>query len=173
MARANRLEEGGDAALGSGLAEGERAVGDERERSSGLSTEGALKLIVDTGPLVALLDRRDRLHSWALETFERLSPPFLTCEAVLTEASHFLDDSSALRAAWLAGELAVDFDCEKHRERVCALMRRYAPMDFADACLVAMAEIHHPATVVTIDRKDFSRYRTHGRNRLRTVMPGQ
>lgn len=89
----------------------------------------------------------------------------------MTEASHFLNDSTALRAAWLAGELVVDFDSEKHRDRICALIQKYAPMDFADACLVVMAEIHHPATVVTIDRKDFSRYRTHGRNRLRTMMP--
>jgi uncharacterized protein len=130
-----------------------------------------LKLIVDTGPLVALLDKRDSLHNWAVETFENLSPPFLTCEAVMTEASHFLNDSRALRAAWLAGELIVDFDGAKHRDRICAIVDKYAPMDFADGCLVVMAELHHPATVLTIDRKDFSRYRTHGRNRLRTVMP--
>jgi uncharacterized protein len=86
-----------------------------------------LKLIVDTGPLVALLDRRDGLHRWAVETFEGLSPPFLTCEAVMTEAAHFLNDSSALSAAWLAGELVVDFDSEKHRERVCALIEKYPP----------------------------------------------
>lgn len=171
MARAHRFEAGGDAPLGSWLSERARSVSDQRKRSSDISTERSLRLIVDTGPLVALLDKRDSLHGWAVETFESLSPPFLTCEAVMTEASHFLNDSSALRAAWLAGELVVDFDSEAHRHRVCALVEKYAPMDFADACLVVMAEIHHPATVVTIDRKDFSRYRTHGRNRLRTVMP--
>lgn len=51
-----------------------------------------------------------------------------------------------------AGELIVDFDSEKHRERICELIERYAPMEFADACLFVMAEVHHPATVVTIDR---------------------
>ncbi|MFZ5469140.1 MAG: type II toxin-antitoxin system VapC family toxin [Myxococcota bacterium] len=130
-----------------------------------------MKLIVDTGPLVALLDRRDPLHAWAQETFEELAPPYLTCDAVLTEASHFLGDSTALRAAWLAGELVVEFDSRKHRERICALMERYQPMDFADACIVVMAELHHSASIITIDRKDFSRYRIHGRNALRTVMP--
>lgn len=130
-----------------------------------------MKLIVDTGPLVALLDARDPLHAWAVSVFEELAPPYLTCEAVLTEASHFLGDSKALRAAWRAGELVIHLDSGKHRDRICTLIDRYQPMDFADACLVAMAELHHPATVITIDRKDFSRYRIRGRNALRTVMP--
>ncbi|MFZ5469134.1 MAG: type II toxin-antitoxin system VapC family toxin [Myxococcota bacterium] len=86
-----------------------------------------MKLIVDTGPLVALLDRRDPLHTWAKEIFEELAPPYLTCDAVLTEASHFVGDSTALSAAWRAGELVVEFESRKHRERICALMERYEP----------------------------------------------
>lgn len=130
-----------------------------------------MKIVVDTGPLVALLDRSDPHHPWARATFEELAPPYLVCDAVLTEAMHFLGDSSALRAAWSAGELSVALDTEARRARICELMHRYAPMDFADACVVAMAEIHHPATVVTIDRKDFARYRIFGRNTIRTRMP--
>ena len=130
-----------------------------------------MKLIVDTGPLVALLDRNDRHHRWAVETFEELPIPYLVCDAVLTEASHFLRDSKALRAAWRAGELAIGLDSSKHRDRICALIDKFAPMDFADACVVIMAEVHDPATVVTIDRRDFSRYRIYGRNTIRTIMP--
>lgn len=130
-----------------------------------------MKLIVDTGPLVALLDRTDPFHRWAVETFEELATPYLVCDAVLTEASHFLGDSTALRAAWRAGELVVGLDSHQHRERICGLIEKYAPMDFADACVVTMAEIHHPATVVTIDRRDFARYRIRGRNTIRTLMP--
>ena len=132
-----------------------------------------MKLIVDTGPLVALLDRKDPHHRWALEAFEELATPYLTCDAVLTEASHFLGDSAALRAAWKAGELVIAFDAQKHRERICALIDKYEPMDFADACVVVMAELHHPATVLTIDRRDFARYRIHGRNAIRTIMPAR
>lgn len=44
-------------------------------------------------------------------------------------------------------------------------------MDFADACVVTMAEVLHPTTVVTIDRKDFARYRVFGRSPIRTLMP--
>jgi uncharacterized protein len=130
-----------------------------------------MKLVVDTGPLVALLDRSDPHHRWALETFESLAPPYFVCDAVLTEASHFLGDWKALRAAWLAGELVSKFDSNQHHVRICELMERYRPMDFADACVVVMSEVHHPATVITIDRKDFSRYRIFGRNVIRTRMP--
>ena len=130
-----------------------------------------MKLVVDTGPLVALLDRRDPLHEWAREVFEQLEPPFLTCEAVLTEASHFLGDSAALRAAWKAGELVVGLEAQRHRDRICQLIDKYRPMDFADACLVTLAEQQHPALVVTIDRADFTRYRIHGRTALKLLLP--
>lgn len=130
-----------------------------------------MNLIVDTGPLVALLDRKDPYHRWAVEMFEELATPYLVCEAVLTEASHFLGDSTALRAAWRAGELVVALDPQKHRDRICALIDKYTPMDFADACVVMMAELHEPATVVTLDRRDFSRYRIRGRTAIRTLMP--
>jgi predicted nucleic acid-binding protein len=130
-----------------------------------------VKLIVDTGPLVALLDRKDPYHRWAVETFEELATPYLVCDAVLTEASHLLGDSTALRAAWRADELVIGLDTARHRDRICALIDKYEPMDFADACVVMMAELHHGATVVTVDRKDFSRYRLHGRNAIRTLMP--
>ena len=42
-------------------------------------------IIVDSGPLVALLNRRDTYHDWAREQFAQISPPLLTCEAVVTE----------------------------------------------------------------------------------------
>jgi predicted nucleic acid-binding protein len=130
-----------------------------------------LNVILDTGPLIALLDRTDPHHLWAVEMFESLAPPFLVCDAVLTEATHFLGDSTPLRAAWRAGELVVALDSSQHRDRICTLLEKYAPMDFADACVVTMAELHHPATVITIDRKDFTRYRIFGRNAIRTRIP--
>ena len=43
------------------------------------------RYIVDTGPLVALLSKRDSHHRWALETFASVNPPALTCEAVLAD----------------------------------------------------------------------------------------
>ena len=47
-----------------------------------------MKEIADTGLIVALQFRNDQFHRWALEAFRRWAP-FLTCEAVLTEAASF------------------------------------------------------------------------------------
>jgi uncharacterized protein len=43
-------------------------------------------VLIDTGPLVALIDRREKHHGWAVAQAERFSPPFITSEAVITEA---------------------------------------------------------------------------------------
>ncbi len=48
------------------------------------------EILADTGPLVAYLDRSDRDHAWAKETFMRLTRPLLTCEAVIAEALFLL-----------------------------------------------------------------------------------
>ena len=45
-------------------------------------------VLVDTGPLIALIDRRDRHHAWVREQFDQILPPLLTCEAVLAEACY-------------------------------------------------------------------------------------
>jgi predicted nucleic acid-binding protein len=44
------------------------------------------RIVLDTGPLVALLNRRDNYHTWARTSFAEAEPPLLTCEAVLSEA---------------------------------------------------------------------------------------
>ena len=44
------------------------------------------RVILDTGPLIAILNPRDRHHRWAQEQWAQVTPPFLTCEAVITEA---------------------------------------------------------------------------------------
>ena len=44
-------------------------------------------VLLDTGPIVAYLNRRDRHHAWAMARFEEIEPPFHTCESVLSEAS--------------------------------------------------------------------------------------
>jgi predicted nucleic acid-binding protein len=132
--------------------------------------------IVDTGPLVAVLNRSDTYHAWALEHFGRLRPPLVTCEAVLSEASYLLEHGSAGARALLEfvdrGVVQVDFHFQNEVERVQELSVRYAsvPMSFADACLVRMTELHHKATLWTIDT-DFAIYRRNGRQRISTLMP--
>jgi len=46
-------------------------------------------VLADTGPLVAILDRNDQDHAWAVREGRRVPPKMLTCEAVLSEV-HFI-----------------------------------------------------------------------------------
>jgi len=46
--------------------------------------------IVDTGPLVALLDSSDSAHGWTIRQFRQIAGPLLTCEAVVAEALYLL-----------------------------------------------------------------------------------
>lgn len=134
------------------------------------------RFIADTGPLVALLSKRDRHHGWALETFAGVSPPALTCEAVLAEAWHLLSGTAKGQTALLdlvaAGTLAVEFALVSELAAVRRLVARYRdrPMSLADACLVRLAELFDDAEVITLDR-DFSIYRKHGRQTVPLVSP--
>lgn len=134
------------------------------------------KVLADTGPLVAALDRRDAFHSWAVAEGERVLGHVVTCEAVITEACYLLGRMPAgvngLFDMLSRGDLIVAFHLENEVSRVHQLMTRYAnvPMSLADACLVRMAEIHNDATVWTLDG-DFRIYRKHNRQVIPTVMP--
>jgi predicted nucleic acid-binding protein len=133
-------------------------------------------VLLDTGPLVALLNRRDRYHRWATEQWADLEPPVLTCEPVLTEACFLLRELSGGPATILElvarGAVKAGYRVEADVEALGKLMTRYAevPMSLADACLVRMAEQHPGATVFTLDR-DFRVYRAHGRRVIPVVMP--
>ncbi len=50
--------------------------------------------IVDTGPLVALLNRNDHFHQWTLSILESIKSPLMTCEPVITEACYLLNKGS-------------------------------------------------------------------------------
>lgn len=132
-------------------------------------------VLLDTGPLVALLNRRDRHHAWAAEALAALEPPLLTCEAVLSEACFLVRRSPGGSPAVLElvarGLVEVPFRLADESGPVLALLRRFAdvPMSLADAALVRLASLTG-GTVLTLDR-DFVVYRLHGRQRVPTWMP--
>ena len=133
-------------------------------------------VLLDTGPLIASLSRRDSHHVWAQEHVKRLPSPLLTCEPVITEACflayrilgssvpvlEFIQGGGARLAFNLADEFAV----------VKSLMARYAdvPMSLADACLVRMSELHADCLVLTTD-SDFNVYRRQRNQAIPTLMP--
>jgi len=132
--------------------------------------------IVDTGPLVAFLNRRDGLHEWSTEKFAGLSPPLLTCEAVLSEACFLMagypgGTSSVLRLLRQGG-VRIAFRMGEEADALDALLSKYAsvPMSLADACLVRMSELSPKARVLTTDRH-FAIYRRHGRQVIPVILP--
>ena len=133
-------------------------------------------VIVDTGPLVALLNRRDRWHAWAVEQFGELGSPLATCESVLAESSHLLRHDpkgpDALLQLISRGLLSIDISLQGQAEELRRLMWRYRdlPMSLADACLVKLAEQASGAQVLTLDAH-FRRYRRHGRHVIPLILP--
>jgi len=134
------------------------------------------QVILDTGPLVALLNARDRWHDWTRQELAAITPPLLTCEAVISEACFLLkrgggDPEWVLRQIEI-GLVRIAFSLASEREAVATLMRKYAdvPMALADACLVVMAQSSPASAILTLDR-DFTIYRTGRREPIPLLIP--
>lgn len=133
-------------------------------------------LLVDTGPLVAFLNRRDRHHAWAVAVLGEVRPPLLTCEAVISEACFLLRDSAGGAESVLAlverGVVTVDFRAQSEIPALRRLQARFVdvPMSFADACLVRMTELHADSRLLSLD-EDFRIYRRNGRQTIPLLAP--
>jgi predicted nucleic acid-binding protein len=131
--------------------------------------------LIDTGAILALLDRTDRWHGTCVDAFQQLRLPLVTSEAVLTELFHLVGDSRHEKdAAWTCQRSgAITLAGIEHSElpQMEALMSRYwdRPMDFADATLVYLAKRESLSTIFTTDRADFETYRIDGRRRFRLL----
>jgi predicted nucleic acid-binding protein len=122
-------------------------------------------ILVDAGPLVALLHRDDRNHDLCVRTLRSLREPLGTAWPVVIEAMYLLGFSwQAQDALWEMidnGTLALLSLDSGDVPRMRELMRKYRdlPMDAADAALVRIAERESIRRVFTIDRRDFAVYR--------------
>ena len=134
------------------------------------------QVIVDTGLLVALLNRRDTHHKWVVQQLADIKPPMLTCEAVLAEATYLTRSVPDARVALIEmlgeGFLTISMSLADQHSAILAMVRRYAdvPMSLADACLVRLAELHPQSLVLTLD-SDFAFYRKNGRQVIKTISP--
>lgn len=121
-------------------------------------------VLLDAGCIVALLDRDERHHENCVDAFRTLSGPVVTCEPVIAESCHLLRKQAGATNAILEnverGVFRLPVRLEEIAAPVRTLMRRYArvPMDLADACLVAMAEVLETGRILTLD-DDFRIYR--------------
>ncbi len=132
--------------------------------------------LTDAGPLVAMLNRDDQHHAICLASLGSVVLPFLTTEACITEALHFLgkrygwSGQDLLLEMVESGRILVEELAERQRARVRQLMRQYRdrPMDYADATLVATAEDRGMNRVFTLD-SGFRFYRIGGRHAFHVV----
>jgi len=134
------------------------------------------QVLLDTGPLVAFLDRRDSFHEWAKRELAVIAPPLLTCEAVLAETCFLLSNihqgQETVMALVQSERLQVPFRLTDEASSVGNLLVQYqsVPMSLADACLVRMAEQYPQSQVLTID-SDFRIYRRNRNQMIPAIMP--
>ena len=132
-------------------------------------------ILIDTGPMVALLRQPDQHHERCVAALRGLREPLGTVWPAVTEAMFLLGDRpDAQDALWQSLEneaivlLALD---RQDVPRIRELMWKYRDrsMDFADAALVRVAERDGIDTVFSVDRADFQVYRLSGRRRFKIV----
>ena len=122
-------------------------------------------VLLDTGPIVALLSKNDASHDRARRIFSDYAPPFRCCEAVIAEACFLMRkvhpagpaDVAALGAR---GVFSIAISAEPHWAAIAALLNKYAdrPISLADACLIQCAGLHQEARIATFD-SDFGVYK--------------
>ena len=126
-------------------------------------------VLVDAGPLVALLDRGDAHHAECVAALHAIHDPLFTVWPAFTEAMYLLNFSwTAQRALWEmveSGAISLGTLDGDDAPRMKALMEKYRdlPMDLADAGLVRLAERERITRIFTLDRRHFRTYRAPGR----------
>jgi len=132
-------------------------------------------VLIDTGAILALLDKGDRWHLPCRVTIRQLRFPLLTSQAVLTESFHLIRRSrTQMEAVWKllrSGIIALVTIENSELAHINALMTRYKdrPMDFADATLVHLAERESIQAIFTVDQNDFAVYRIGDRKRFQIL----
>jgi hypothetical protein len=140
------------------------------------SATGVPGALIDTGVILALIDRRDKWHEACVQAYNHSRLPLLTTEAVLSEVFHLarrdVVDSLGVWRLLRAGAIRMAPITNEDLAPIETLMGDYAdrPMDFADATLVHLAAREPLSTILTIDYDDFETYRLPGRKKF-TIFP--
>jgi len=133
------------------------------------------KILIDSGPLIALFDSSDKYHQKAIEFIKSNKFQLITTIASITETLHLLDFNRNAQINFLEwvsrGAVEISSIEISDFKRLKELTEKYRdlPMDFADSCLVLLAEKLSINTIATIDR-DFSIYRIKGQKKFKTIL---
>ncbi len=134
------------------------------------------RVLLDTGVIVALLDRSERYHARCVQALENLEQPLVTCEAVIAESCYLLRELNGAPEAVLAnveqGIFQIPFQIAHSAAAVRAIVHKYrdVPADFADACLIQMADELETGEILTLD-SDFARYRWRRNRTFHSLIP--
>ena len=133
------------------------------------------KVLIDSGPLIALFDSSDKHHDKVISFVKSNEFPLITSIASITEALHLLDFNRNAQLdllEWIhRGGVEISNIDNTDFGRIRELTDKYKdlPMDFADSCLVFLAEQLKLDTIATIDR-DFTIYRINGRRKFKIAL---
>jgi predicted nucleic acid-binding protein len=134
------------------------------------------RTLVDTGPLVAILSREDAYHQACVDALRGIAAPLFSCWPVITEAAWLLRHSrraiQQLLSSMDMGFLELLPLAGYEAKAIASLMKKYESIrpQLADASLVYLAGREQIETIFTLDRRDFSIYRT-GRKRSFRILP--
>jgi len=126
------------------------------------------KILIDSGPLIALFDRNDKYHIASIEFIKNNRYELITTIASITEVLHLLDFNRNAQIdflKWLhSGGVSIEPIITTDFLEIEKLTTKYfdLPMDFADACLVFLGNKLKIDTIATIDR-DFDIYRLNSK----------
>ena len=132
-------------------------------------------ILLDTGVIVALLDRSEKLHRKCAEAVRKLDAPLITCEAVMAESCYLVRNLPGAPEAIIAnvseGIFQIPFQLSRESVGVGSILRKYRDraIDLADACLIHLANEFETGDIFTLD-KDFQIYRW-GRNKGFRLLP--
>jgi uncharacterized protein len=121
-------------------------------------------VLLDTGVIVALLDRSEKCHQACADTVRALEVPLITCEAVIAESCYLLRNLAGAPEAVIenvvAGIFQIPFQLSSEAASVKQSLRKYRDrkIDLADACLIRLADEYGTGDILTLDR-DFAIYR--------------
>jgi predicted nucleic acid-binding protein len=132
--------------------------------------------LVDASFFVALYNLRESAHRRCVETLKTIENQLVTCEACITEALHLLNHASAAADAIFTsleqGALETPFKLNDCPAAVGRIIEKYrdTPCDFADACLIAMADELGTGDILTLD-SDFKHYRWKRTRKFNLLIP--
>jgi predicted nucleic acid-binding protein len=133
-------------------------------------------ILVDASFLVSVYDKQEPYHRQCMAALDQVNQALVTCEPVVTEAIYLLrrlpGAPRAIPASIQEGQLEIPFQLAHGADEVLACYTKYrdTPCDFADACLIAMADQLGTGDILTLD-SDFKHYRWQRNKRFRMLIP--